>query len=124
MKIKEEAKVKVSYKDNVFDIWYTGIPKKELSYKIPLEEIQKELFVCVNSNFALATIVGNSLLEATYCWIADTKDVELKAKRAASWKKHPFISDLAIDEGVSKIRQLAEKNNITLKSWYEVCQER
>ena len=120
-KLRQEKMVSSRYKDGTFQLWDRWIPKKELCVIIPLELIQKRLKQHANSNWILFDICKQAHQRAIELWIENTKDEKLKQKRKESWEKWPFVNDLYVDEMIREIRKQAIKNNIDLRSLWEIA---
>lgn len=119
-KIRQEKLVSSRYKDGIFYLWDRWISKKELCAIIPLEILQKRLKHHGNSNWVLFDTCKNAHQHAIELWIENTKDEKLKQRRKESWEKCPVVSDLYVDEMVREIRKHADRNNIDLRSSWEI----
>ena len=109
---KDYNKCRGTFKNGVFNIWISHIPKSEFSFNLTVSEIDTMLSKHGNSNYAIYELAKTKLNESTEDWIESTDEEGLKIKRRQLWEedtlfsKHSPLHSLQIDSACRVIKEL------------------
>lgn len=109
---KDYNKCRGIFKNGVFSVWISHIPRSEFCFNLSVSELDAKLSEHGNSNYAIYELAKTKLNEATECWIESTEEECLKIKRRQLWdedtlfSKHSPLHSLQIDSACRVIKEL------------------